>query len=107
MSSGAGLDLLEIGRPNRAFLDRDFVLFAGAVVGDGQRVSHSVSAVVGLVVVRLRVLRELARPARDTAVDPPRKILKLAALAAEGKPGRLRGLAPAEHADAGGTAHTL
>ena len=58
-------------------------------------------AVVDLVVVAVsEVLRNrLGRHAIAT-VDPPRKILKLAALAAEGNPGRLGGLAPAEHADA-------
>ena len=59
-------------------------------------------SVVRLVVALLAVLRH--RLGRDAvlAIDPPGKILKLAALAAEGNPRCLRGLAAAEHADAGG-----
>jgi hypothetical protein len=58
-------------------------------------------AVVGLVVARVRVL--LYRFARHAvpAVDPPGKILKLAALAAEGNPGCLGELAPAKQTRVG------
>src|SRR5438876_9604019 len=41
------------------------------------------------------------------AVDPPGQILELAALAAERHPGRLRGLAAAEHTQARAHAHIL
>ena len=51
--------------------------------------------------VRILVRVLLYRFARHAipAVDPPSKILKLAALAAEGNPGCLGELAPAKHAD--------
>jgi hypothetical protein len=60
----------------------------------------AISAVVGLVVARLRVLPHRLGGHAIPAVHPPRKILKLAAFAAEGNPGCLGGLAAAEHADA-------
>ena len=95
-----GLDLLEIGGANRAFLDGDVVLLARAVVGNRQRISHRALSVVALVVDWLRVLRNRLGRHAIAAVDPPGKILKLAALAAEGNPGCLRGLAPAKNAHA-------
>jgi hypothetical protein len=48
------------------------------------------------------VLRDRLGRHAIAAVDPPGKILKLAALAAEGKPGCLCGLATAKDADARG-----
>jgi hypothetical protein len=39
--AGLDPDLPEIHRADRAVLDRDLVLAAGAVVGDGQRVGHA------------------------------------------------------------------
>jgi hypothetical protein len=57
-------------------------------------------SVVALVVDGFRVLRHWLRRHAIAAVDPPRKILKLAALAAEGNPGVLGVLAPAKHAHA-------
>ncbi len=80
-----GLDLLEIGGPNRAFLDGDFVLLARAVVGNRQRVSHKRATGPSrrrpTRVVRSRRprrargclflrLAEQARPARDSCRRP-------------------------------------
>jgi len=62
-----------------------------------------VSAIVTVCVVvvgRLRTLRNRLRGHAIAPVDPPRKILKLAALAAEGNPGCLGELAAAKNTDA-------
>jgi len=62
----------------------------------------AISAVVGLVVARLRIFANWLGRNAILAVDPSRKVLKFAAFAAEGEPGRLRAFAPAKDAQAGG-----
>src|SRR5687767_1819605 len=61
-------------------------------------VSRQSSVVSRVAFARLRVLRNRLGRHAVAAVDPPRKILEFAALAAEGNPGGHCGLAPAKHA---------
>jgi len=58
------------------------------------------SVVSRVAFARFRVLRHRFSRHAVATVDPPRKILKLAAFAAEGNPGCLRRLAAAKNTDA-------
>ena len=105
----ARLDLAQIHRLDGAVGDRDVVLLAGAVVGDGEGIGHDCGARgPGLgarggwrkSVVVVFVVTRLDRRPRDSvrALGPPGEVFQLAAPAAEGSPLRLHRTEPAHGA---------